>query len=62
MFTTKGKNNKNATIFVYYNDYEPNAIDNPDLYYPVTRVYENNPDPFERSYKTLGQYFFWTDT
>jgi hypothetical protein len=56
MFTTKGKNNENAKVSVYYNNYEPNAIDNLNLYYPVTRVYDNNPDPFERSYKTLDLY------
>ncbi len=54
---TKGKNNENANISVYYNNYEPNAIDNPNLYFPMTRVYDNNPDPCERSYKTLGLYF-----
>jgi hypothetical protein len=43
-------------VAIVFNDNEPNAIENPNLCYPLTRVYDNNPILSERSYKLLGIY------
>ncbi len=56
IFRTKGKRIDNEEVAIVFNDNEPNAIENPNLCYPLTRVYDNNPILSDRSYKLLGVY------
>jgi hypothetical protein len=56
IFRTKGKRIDNDEVAIVFNDNEPNAIENPNICYPLTRVYDNNPILSDRSYKLLGVY------
>ncbi len=55
-FRTKGKRIDDDAVDIIYNDNEPNTIENPELCYPLTRIYDNNPASTDRSYKLLGVY------
>jgi hypothetical protein len=57
IFRTKGKRIDDDAVNIIFNDNEPNMIDNPDLCFPLTRVYDNNPIANDRSYKLLGTVF-----
>ncbi len=56
IFRTKGKRIDDGAVNIIFNDNEPNMIENPDLCYPWTRVFDNSPVANDRSYKLLGVY------
>ncbi len=56
IFRTKGKQIDDDAVNIIFNDNEPNMIENPDLCYPLTRVYDNSPIANYRSYNLLGVY------
>jgi hypothetical protein len=40
IFRTRGKVIDNDNVSIIFNDNEPNADENPDLIFPLTRVYD----------------------
>jgi hypothetical protein len=54
IFRTRGKLIDNNNVSIVFNDNAPNTAENPDLIFPLARVYDNNPNSNNRTYKLLG--------
>jgi hypothetical protein len=54
IFRTRGKTIDNDNVNILFNDNEPNVDDDPNLIFPLARVYDNNPILNNRTYKLLG--------
>jgi hypothetical protein len=54
IFRTRGKVIDNDNVAILFDDNEPNVDDDPNLIFPLTRVYDNNPNLNNRTYKLLG--------
>ncbi len=54
LFRTRGKPIDDNNISIEFNDNEPNSADNPNLIFPLARVFDNNPNSNHRTYKLLG--------
>jgi hypothetical protein len=54
IFRTRGKPVDDNNVSIEFNDNEPNSAENPNLIFPLARVFDNNPNPNNRTYKLLG--------
>jgi hypothetical protein len=58
IFRTRGKIIDNENVNILFNDNEPNVEDDPNLIFPLARVYDSNPILNNRTYKLLGIYLY----
>jgi hypothetical protein len=54
IFRTRGKPVDDNNVSIEFIDNEPNSADNPNLIFPLARVFDNNPNANNRTYKLLG--------